>query len=81
MAADIAAIERALLALAPDERVAVIKRGLLSLDEDRDQAGIDAAWRHEISRRVDAHAAGHLGLVDADEHFARIRTRLTAHDR
>lgn len=80
MAQDVAEVERALLALAPDERAAVIERGLLSLDDadDADQADIDAAWLTEVNRRVEGHVSGDTKLVDADEHFARIRAKLAA---
>lgn len=80
MAPEVAEVERALLALAPEERVAVIERGLLSLDDadDADQADIDAAWLAEIGRRVDEYVSGDTQLVDADEHFARVRASLAA---
>lgn len=83
MAPEVAEAERALLALAPDERAAVIERGLLSLDDvdDTDQADIDAAWLAEINRRVDEYVSGDTKLADADKHFAQIRAKLTAHDR
>ncbi|MFZ2964679.1 MAG: addiction module protein [Rhodoglobus sp.] len=82
MSPDIAEVERALLALAPEDRAAVIERGLLSLDgaDDADEAEIDAAWLAEIDRRVDEYVSGDTKLVDADEHFAQIRAKLTARD-
>jgi len=82
MASDVAEVERALLALAPEDRAAVIERGLLSLDEvdDADQAEIDAAWLTEIDRRVDEYVSGNTNLVDVDEHFAQIRAKLAARD-
>ena len=83
MASDVARVERALLALAPEDRAEVIERGLLSLDDadDADQADIDAAWLAEINRRVDEYIGGDTTLVDVDEHFARIRAKLAARDR
>ncbi|MEE6282909.1 hypothetical protein [Georgenia sp. MJ170] len=56
MAPDVSEIARALLALAPEDRAAVIERGLRGLDDvdDVDQAE-----------------------VDAGEHFAQIRAKLT----
>jgi len=83
MAPEVAEVERALLALAPDERAAVIERGLLSLDDtdDTDQADIDAAWLAEIDRRVDEYVGGDTKLVDADEHFAQLRAKLAARER
>lgn len=83
MAPEVAEVERALLALAPEDRAAVIKRGLLSLDEvdDADQADIDAAWLAEINRRADEYVSGDTKLVDADEHFEQIRAKLAARDK
>lgn len=82
MAPDVAEVERALLALAPEDRAAVIERGLLSLDDadEADQAEIDAAWIAEIDRRVDEYVRGDTKLVDADEHFAQLRAKLAARD-
>lgn len=78
MAPDVADVERALLALAPEDRAVVIERGLLSLDEvdHADQADIDAAWLAEVNRRVDEYVSGDTKLVDAGEHFAQIRAKL-----
>ncbi|MFT3852130.1 MAG: addiction module protein [Ilumatobacteraceae bacterium] len=78
MAPETAEVERALLALPPDERAAVVHRGLLSLDEggdEVDQAEIDAAWRDEIRRRIDDIESGKVQLIDADDHYARLRAR------
>ena len=55
MAPEVAEVERALLALTPEERAAVIQRGLLSLDggsADASQDDIDTAWRSEIGDRL-----------------------------
>lgn len=83
MAPEVAEVERALLALAPDQRAAVIERGLLSLADadDVSQADIDAAWLEEINRRVDEYVNGDTKVADAGEHFARIRAKLAARDR
>lgn len=82
MAPDIAQVEQALLELAPDDRAAVIERGLLSLDDvdDTEQVDIDAAWLAEVNRRVDEYVSGDTKLVDADEHFAQIRAKLAARE-
>jgi len=83
MAPNVAEVERALLALAPEERAAVIERGLLSLDEvdNADQTEIEAAWLAEVNRRVDEYVSGDTKLVDADEHFAQLRAKLAARAR
>ncbi len=38
---------------------------------------VDAAWRAEASRRLAEVRAGAVELVDADEHYARLRASLT----
>jgi hypothetical protein len=82
MAPELADVERALLALAPADRAAVIERGLLSLDDvdEADQTDIDAAWLTEVNGRVDEYVRGDAELVDADEHFAQIRAKLASRD-
>lgn len=84
MAPDVADVERALLAFAPDDRGEFIHRGLLSLDResgtDNDAAALDAAWRDEVENRVDEILNGRVELVDADEHYARLRGILTSHN-
>ncbi|GAB3495850.1 addiction module protein [Flexivirga lutea] len=82
MAPQVAGVERALLALAPKERAAVVERGLLSPDDvdDVDQNEVEAAWSTEITGRVDEYTSGDAELVDLDDHFARLRAKLTARD-
>lgn len=77
MAPEVAAVERALLALAPHDRAAVIHSGLLSLDStDADQPAVDAAWHAEFRRRIDDIDSGNVTLVSAEESEARIRALL-----
>lgn len=83
MALEVAEVERALLALPPQERAAVIHQGLLSLDgagqddtADADQAEVDAAWRAEFRRRIDEVESGAVTLVSGDESEARVRALL-----
>ncbi|MCL2781942.1 MAG: addiction module protein [Actinomycetia bacterium] len=80
MPPEVAEVERALLALPPADRAVVIERGLASLDQadNASQAEIDAAWLIEINRRVDEYAGGDTKLVDAADHFARVRASLSA---
>ena len=77
-----AEIEEALLSLDRHDRVAVLHRGIRSLDEDdqmdEDQAEIDAAWRSELRRRVDDVESGEVELLDAGEVHAQIRAKLAA---
>ncbi|MEO9015750.1 MAG: addiction module protein [Terrimesophilobacter sp.] len=65
MAPEAAEVERALLALAPEERAAVIHTGLLSLDGgsvDESPDDIDDAWRGEIGNRLDDVLQGRVEL-------------------
>lgn len=65
MPPEVADVERALLALAPDERAAVIRAGLLSLDGDNANASqddMDEAWRGEVGKRLDDIVQGRVEL-------------------
>lgn len=65
MTLEVAEVERALLALAPEERAAVIHSGLLSLDggsSDGDQDQIDGLWHGEIGARLDDILQGNVAL-------------------
>lgn len=83
MGLGITEVERALLALAPEARAEVIRRGLQSLDEERDPAAEVAAqdeWREEISRRVDDVVEGRVELgtfADTRAEFERRHPRDT----
>lgn len=82
MAMNVAEIEEALLSLDLQDRAEVLQRGIRSLDEDdhiiEDQAGVDAAWRSELRRRIDDIESGKVELLDADEVHAQISAKLTA---
>ncbi|WP_256837796.1 addiction module protein [Ornithinimicrobium faecis] len=39
---------------------------------------VEAAWRAEATRRLAEVRSGAVELVDADEHYARLRAALTA---
>lgn len=74
MAPEVAEVERALLALAPEERAAVIHTGLLSLDSaptDVSQDDIDAAWRIEVGGRLDDVIEGRVELGSFEATRAR----------
>lgn len=58
-------VERALLALAPDARAEVIRRGLRSLDDglgNPDGPSSDHEWREELGRRLDDVVEGRVEL-------------------
>ncbi|MPV50667.1 addiction module protein [Pseudactinotalea sp. HY160] len=74
MAPEVAEVERALLALAPEERAAVIHMGLLSLDgapAETSQDEIDAAWRTEVAGRLDDVIEGRVQLGSFEATRAR----------
>lgn len=78
MAPDTATLIRDALALDADQRAVVANALLESLHDAGDTNKVDAAWRAEVSRRLADVRAGAAELVDADEHYARLRASLTA---
>lgn len=78
MARDTATLIRDALALDADERAVVANAVIESLHDAGDTSEVDAAWRAEASRRLADVRAGAVELVDADEHYARLRASLTA---
>lgn len=78
MAPDTARLIRDALALDADERAVVAQTLLDSLHRADDAGGVDAAWQAEASRRLAEVRTGGVELVDADEHYARLRDSLTA---
>lgn len=60
------------LALSPDERVALARRLLLSV-EAKPSPEIDAAWEKEIARRIADFDAGQAQTVSSDSVFTRLR--------
>lgn len=78
MASEVAEVERALLALAPEQRAAVIHAGLLSLDgavSALPQDEVDAAWRDEISDRLEAVLDGKVTLGTFEETRAKFAAK------
>lgn len=61
-----------------DERAVVANALLESLHDAGDTSDVDAGWRAEATRRLADVRAGKAELVDADEHYARLRASLTA---
>lgn len=78
MAPDTATLIRDALALDADQRAVVANALLESFSDTDSTSGVDAAWRAEATRRLAAVRAGDVELVDADEHYARLRASLTA---
>ncbi|MFT4295964.1 MAG: addiction module protein [Micropruina sp.] len=78
MAPDTATLIRDALALDADQRAVVVNALLESLHEAGDAGDVDAAWRAEAARRLAEARAGAVELVDADEHYARLRASLTS---
>lgn len=79
MSMNVGDVERALLALNPQERAGVIHRALQSLDPEPtevDQESVDARWLSELRQRMDAVESGAVELLDVDESHARLRAEL-----
>ena len=77
MTPDAATLIRDGLALDADQRAVVANALLESLDDAGDTSDVDAAWRAEATRRLSEARAAAVDLVDADEHYARLRASLT----
>lgn len=78
MAPNPAKVMRDALALEADQRAVVANALLESLHETSDAGEIDEAWRSEASRRLNEVRTGDVELVDAEEHYARLRSSLTS---
>ena len=78
MAQDTATLIREALALDADQRAVVANALLDSLHDADDTGEVDEAWRAEAARRLAEVRAGAVELVDADEHYDRLRASLTA---
>jgi putative addiction module component (TIGR02574 family) len=72
MSPDVIEVERALLALPPQERARVAHRALDSLDTDQDasRAEVDAAWVQEIEQRLADVHAGRVELGTFEDTYA-----------
>lgn len=78
MTRNASAVIRDALALDADQRAVVANALLDSLHNSGETGEVDAAWRAEATRRLAGVRAGAVELVDADEHYARLRASLTA---
>lgn len=78
MTPDTAALIRDGLALDADQRAIVANALFESLHDAGETGEVDALWRVEATRRLAEVRAGGVELVDADEHYDRLRASLTA---
>ncbi|RNI23827.1 addiction module protein [Flexivirga caeni] len=81
MALGVAEVERALLALSPDERAAVIHAGLLSLHDGPTEVSptdADAAWYAEVDRRLNEVLGGRVKLGSFESTRARFAAKYPA---
>jgi len=78
MTPDPATLIRDALTLDADQSAVVANAVLESLRYADDTGAVDAVWRAEATRRLAEVRAGAVELVDADEHYARLRASLTA---
>lgn len=77
MTPDTASLIRDGLELDADQRAVVVNALLESLHGADDTNDVGAAWRAEATRRLAEARAGAVELVDADEHYDRLRASLT----
>ena len=78
MTQEAAEVERALLALPPRDRAAVVHAALISLDGDvaeDSQDQIDTAWRDEVSSRLDEVLDGKVELGTFETTQARFAAK------
>ena len=66
------------LALDADQRAVVANALLESLHGPDDTGDVDAAWRAEATRRLAEVRASTVEMVDADDHYDRLRASITA---
>ena len=81
MTMTMAQVEEALMALDRHEQAAILQRGIRNLDtrsEDLPQDEVEAAWRDELSKRIDDIRSGAVELLDFDESHRQIRAQLIA---
>lgn len=78
MAPEIASLIRDGLALDVDQRAVDANALLENLHDSAGFDDIDEAWRAEATRRLAEVRSGAVELVDADEHYARLRASLNA---
>ena len=72
MSAGPKALSEDALTLSADERLALARRLLVSV-EPKPSPEIDAAWENEIARRIAEFDAGKSQTVSLDSVFARLR--------
>ena len=81
MTMTMAQVEEALMDLDRREQAAILQRGIRNLDtrsEDLPQDEVEAAWRDELSKRIDDIRSGAVELLDFDESHRQIRAQLIA---
>ncbi len=77
MAPDTATVIRDALALDADQRAVVANALLESLHGADEVSEVDDAWRTEVTKRLAEMRSGAVELVDAEDHFTRLRASLT----
>lgn len=65
------------LALDADQRAVVANALIESLHGSEGTEHIDATWRVEATQRLAEIRSGSVELVDADDHFTRLRASIT----
>ncbi len=75
MARPLTDVEREAMALSREERAALAKHLLATLDEGEEE-DVEEAWVAESERRYREYRAGRMKAIPAEEVFAEARRRL-----
>ncbi|MFT3944828.1 MAG: addiction module protein [Ancrocorticia sp.] len=74
MAPDAETLIRDAFTINVDQRAVITNAMLDSIHDATEKANkVDDAWHVEVSKRLDEMRSGAVALIDADEHFARLR--------
>lgn len=71
--------EESFMVLDRRERAVILQRGTRNLEirsEDSPQAEVEAAWRDELSKRIDDIRSGVVEFLDFDDSHRKIRAQL-----
>lgn len=77
MSEDVAELLKRALALPPEARAALAGSLLESLDEEPAEAGVEAAWKEEIKRRIEDIDSGKVEMIPYQEVRRRLAARLS----
>jgi putative addiction module component (TIGR02574 family) len=77
MTPEVSELLKKALALPPEARAALAGSLLESLDNDRAEEGVEAAWSEEIKRRIEEIDSGKVQMIPYEEVRSRLLARLS----